>query len=295
MRAAFGMPDAPVLIVHDLRFGPLGVTELRYDAPGYGQSSAVRQQDALMLSLQLRTSARHEIWEDGKRVPQVRLDEGVTAIYDLRRDLMARSVEPFHNLCFNLPLEPVSAADETSLAGLRIEGELRTLADPVIRSLGLSLLPSLAEPQQAVRLFVDHVLFALRSHVIKRFGRSERRAPRPGGLAPWQERRAKELIDACLANDISLAELAQECDLSVAQFARAFKRSTGLPPYRYLLERRMEHARTLLLFSDLPLADVAITCGFADQSHFTKAFQKRVGSSPGAFRAAGRSPRATRR
>jgi AraC family transcriptional regulator len=86
-------------------------------------------------------------------------------------------------------------------------------------------------------------------------------------------------------------DIARECELSVAQFARAFKRSTGLPPHRYLTERRIERARLLLMHSDLPLADVAVRCGFADQSHFTKIFRRSMAVSPGSFRRASRKKR----
>jgi AraC family transcriptional regulator len=92
-----------------------------------------------------------------------------------------------------------------------------------------------------------------------------------------------------LAENLSLAEVAHACGLSVAQFARAFKRSLGLPPHRFLIERRVERARDLLLHTGLPLADVAVRCGFADQSHFTKVFHRVVGTSPGHFRGASRT------
>jgi AraC family transcriptional regulator len=291
MRASFGLPDAPVLEVRDLRFGPLAVTEVRYDELNYGQSSPLPAQDALIFSLQLRSSANHDIWEGGRRLPAQALGAGSCVIYDLRQGLIARSAQPFHSLTFNFPLSGVDAAGVEPVTGIRVDRAERSFMDPVLYTLGLSLVPALAEPEHAPRLFVDHVLFAVRSHLTRRFGRGERRAAHTGGLAPWQERRAKELIESRLGADLSLAEVAEVCELSVAQFARAFKRSTGLPPYRYLLERRLERAGELLLFSQLPLADVAISCGFADQSHFTKAFQKRVGTSPGSFRAAVQTPR----
>ena len=68
--------------------------------------------------------------------------------------------------------------------------------------------------------------------------------------------------------------------------ARAFKRSTGMAPYQYLTVRRIDRARDLLLYTNLPLADVAACAGFADQSHFTKVFRRIADFSPGHFRAA---------
>jgi AraC-like DNA-binding protein len=109
-------------------------------------------------------------------------------------------------------------------------------------------------------------------------------APLAGGLAPWQETRAKALMTIHLGHDITLAFLASECKLSVSHFARSFKQSTGKPPHRWLLESRVEKAKELLMGTDLPLAQTALACGFADQSHFTRVFSRTVGTSPGTWR-----------
>jgi AraC-like DNA-binding protein len=74
-------------------------------------------------------------------------------------------------------------------------------------------------------------------------------------------RRATEFLEAHLDGDISLRRVAEICDLSLSHFARAFKYTFRKPPYQWLLERRIEKARDLLLNSRLPLADIAIRCG----------------------------------
>src|SRR5262249_54273756 len=108
--------------------------------------------------------------------------------------------------------------------------------------------------------------------------------PARGGLAPWQERRAKQYMMARLREDVSLAQMAAECSLSPSHFSRAFRQTTGRAPYRWLLEGRVEHAKELLRESEVTLADTALACGFADQSHFTRMFSQIVGISPGAWR-----------
>lgn len=287
LREAFEMPTAPVLTVRDLRFGPMVVTELRYDGENYGRSNPIPEQEAILLSLQLRTSLKHVVWEDGKQLPIVPLVTGMTSILDLRRAVTAHSVQPFHCLAAAMPLGTSDESGEAPFHDVSFNDASRLgFDDPVIRALGAALLPSLADPQAASRLFVDHVLCALRAHLARRFGVVQTETARRGKLAAWQERRTKEFIEGHLAEDLSLADLARECALSVAQFARSFKHSTGRAPYQFLTERRIERARDLLLHTNLPLADVAICCGFADQSHFTKVFRRVLGTSPGNFRTA---------
>ena len=87
-----------------------------------------------------------------------------------------------------------------------------------------------------------------------------------------------------LDEKVPLQELAQACRLSVSYFARAFRISTGLPPHRWLLHRRVERAKDLLAGTGLSLSEIALSCGFADQSHFTRIFCQMVGATPAAWR-----------
>ena len=108
--------------------------------------------------------------------------------------------------------------------------------------------------------------------------------PVRGGLAPWQVRRAKEILSANLDGGVPLKEVARECRLSVSHFSRAFRRTMGVAPHHWLLTHRIEVAKEKLRDSRLSLSDVALACGFADQSHLTRVFTRMVGVSPGAWR-----------
>jgi AraC family transcriptional regulator len=108
--------------------------------------------------------------------------------------------------------------------------------------------------------------------------------PINGSLAPWQERRAKEIMRSRFAARLTIADVACECRLTPRYFAKAFRRATGMSPHRYLTDLRVQEARSLLLSSSLPLADIALICGFGDQSYFTRVFTRSVGVSPGAWR-----------
>ena len=111
-------------------------------------------------------------------------------------------------------------------------------------------------------------------------------ASRPGLGARWQERRAKEILSANLDGSVPLKDVARECRLSVSHFSRAFRRTMGVAPHNWLLGRRIEVAKEKLRDRRLSLSDVALVCGFADQSHLTRVFTGMVGVSPGAWRRA---------
>ncbi|MFF7706749.1 helix-turn-helix domain-containing protein [Pseudomonas sp. NPDC007930] len=108
------------------------------------------------------------------------------------------------------------------------------------------------------------------------------RAPAPErlALAPWQERKAKELLASAVEGQQRVAEVAQQCGLSRSHFTRAFKRATGLSPQAWSLEARLERARQLLQGSRLPISHISQECGFADQSHFCRSFSRAAGMSP---------------
>jgi AraC-like DNA-binding protein len=106
----------------------------------------------------------------------------------------------------------------------------------------------------------------------------------PGGLKPWQKAVAKQMLGGCRLSGNTLLDVAQACGLSTPHFGRAFNKSFGVPPHRWLLIQRLEKAKTLLMELDRSLADIAYECGFCDQSHLCHSFSRRFGVSPGAWR-----------
>jgi AraC family transcriptional regulator len=171
-------------------------------------------------------------------------------------------------------IDPITGFDRCDLAG-----------DPVVHHLGLCLRTARFRPSEMSPVCADHIASALdaylkQAHNVASFAPPTAR----GGLAPWQLRRAKEMLVSRLDEPISLVELARACKLSPGHFARAFRHTTGQPPHRWLIEQRIEKAKQLLLDSTLSLAQIAQTCGFADQSHFTRAFAQLAQSSPGQWR-----------
>ncbi len=107
---------------------------------------------------------------------------------------------------------------------------------------------------------------------------------RPGGLLPWQVKRVGRYIDERLERRITLAEAADQVRLSTSHFSRCFRVSFGLPFTKHVTRKRIERARWLMITGDHSLGEIALACGFADQAHFTRAFNNLTGEAPGRWR-----------
>lgn len=105
-----------------------------------------------------------------------------------------------------------------------------------------------------------------------------------GGLARWQTKRAREYIEQNLTGKLSVRDMARSLGLSNSHFSRAFKSSVGVSPRGYIAQVRIEHAKRMITATSRPLAQIACDCGFADQPHLSKSFQRHVGMSPGRWR-----------
>lgn len=103
-------------------------------------------------------------------------------------------------------------------------------------------------------------------------------------LSPVRLARVIDYIESTLDQEIHLTDLAAIAGLSPFHFSRVFKLETGETPYHFVGMRRLERARLMLLDAEMPLAELALSCGFASQSHFTAAFSKAMGVSPGRYR-----------
>ena len=159
------------------------------------------------------------------------------------------------------------------------------VSDPVARHLRAYLQTARARPSGMCSSCLDHLETTVQAYLRQTNSVIPLSPPATrGGLAPWQLRRAQEIMRSHLDEAVPLAELARACKLSPGHFARAFRQTTGRPPHRWLMEQRIEKAKPLLVNSTLSLAQIARTCGFADQSHFTRVFAQLVQSSPGQWR-----------
>jgi AraC family transcriptional regulator len=284
--AAHLRPDlAHPVDVQTIRSSQFVATRLRCDTGLTQISTPIPAERAFVVNLQLREIPFHELWLDGVLTPTGPYPKRGVSLLDLEQKPAAFLPTPFDCLQFYLSrMDLDELADEHGCRRVDTLSWVRGEIDCITDHLGRAFLPALERPDEANRLFLEHTALALTSHIAHAYGGMRPPECVRGGLAPWQERRSKELMSDRIEADISLAELASECRLSRSYFARAFKKTTGQSPHRWLLQRRIETAKYLLLHSETPLSEVALAVGFSDQSHLTKVFSKTVGATPGAWR-----------
>jgi AraC family transcriptional regulator len=278
----------PALVTKTINKTTVAVTRCRLDAPTHGPTSPIPAEDAYMVVLQTGKRSHRELWLDGKPVRTQPLNPGEVTLHDLRRRPAFKMYTPIDSLNFYVPRRALDSHAEDAGAPKIDELHFTPGAgsdEKILATLGQTLLPAFEHPDHVSRLFIEHVTWAFVSQLAHSFGGislHERRVR--GGLAPWQERRVRGVIEANLDGEVPLGMLAAECGLSVSHFSRAFRQSIGTSPHRWLLRRRVELAQERLRDPKLSLSEVALSCGFADQSHFTRVFTSLSGMSPGAWR-----------
>ena len=122
------------------------------------------------------------------------------------------------------------------------------------------------------------------SHLIHNYSDISPTERSRGGLASWQERIAKEILFARICDPPTADELGQACGVSTRHFFRAFRQSTGRTPHQWLMQERVLKAKNLLEHSDRTLAEISAMCGYANLSHFCRAFLSYIGQSPSTAR-----------
>lgn len=286
MGTLLGLDAAPCFVVDRPYNIRLAATRLRRDVGFAEPTSPLPRDSAYLVTVHLRESFS-PLWYFGRpqQVNPRRAVGGVT-ILDLEREPSVRYDTAFDMIQFNMPR---SALDKVALENgaariNKLSWEFGKV-DPFAHHLAHCILPIFERSELGCMLYAEHLMMGLQAYVVQAYGGVRFDPPSTRGrLAPWQLRLTKEILDAHLDGEINLSKLAQACNLSRSHFARAFKHSTGTTPMHWLIARRIDKAKTLLLKSDLPLADIAAVCGFADQSHFTRVFARLVGASPGHWR-----------
>lgn len=166
----------------------------------------------------------------------------------------------------------------------------------------LSLRPVYAEPDRVIgpvfnaiqaeieherrnsRLLVSSAVLFLTRYVLLTYGGTVPEGPSMAALGTVGLNRVFDAIEARLGYDWSVPEMAREAGLSPFWFAHIFKEKVGISPSRYVQQRRLARARTLLRDRSMSIADIAAQCGFESQSWFTTTFRRHFGDTPAGYR-----------
>src|SRR6266568_9528440 len=273
--------------------GNMSIAQFRRDRPGLGITDPNPAMPVLMAVVMLRPLDRHGGWRGGRWVDIPDLDAGSLACVDLRESWVSDLPHPFHTFHAFIPLstfdEFCSDQKLPKIETLACPMTVRT-HDETMLGLANALGPLMAKPTEASNLFTDHIFSAMVAHLASRYGGLQRSnvpsldGRRYGALTSSQEKLVKEFILDDLTSNPGLSDLASYCGLSRSHFARAFKRTMGMPPHRWLMTQRINRSKDLLCKTRMPIIEIAMECGFADQAHLTRVFTRAFGIGPGGFR-----------
>jgi AraC family transcriptional regulator len=251
-----------------------------------GMTAPIPVEKAFSIHLHLRANQGGRLWLNGKLVPTKGRPAGGVTILDLEQEPIAFFPNAIDVLQFYIPCAALEAfAYDKGIANVDTLRWPHCEMDATLNHLGLALLFAMRQPRNFPRLFLDSMGQTVLAHATHVYGgiKISPGAAR-GGLAPWQARRAAEFLGASLPDDVTLASVAAECELSVSHFARAFRRTFGCPPHRWFMERRLDSVKDLLLDTRLTLAEIAAQCGYSDQPALNRSFKRLTGESPGEWR-----------
>jgi len=159
-------------------------------------------------------------------------------------------------------------------------------SDPLISQIALTIANEL-EDGCIDAILADTLNTALAVRIMRRFiDPSAIMLTPPNGLSRDRQKRVQDYIETHLDDRLTLTDLAGVACLSPYHFSRSFKQAVGVGPQRYVTQRRLKRAKTLMRRTNQPLAEIALRVGFADQSHLTSIFHREIGMTPGRFRAA---------
>ena len=243
---------------------------------------------ALLVSISLKPLPRkdYRVWTADKLIPTSVVHAYRSNVIDFDFQPRCWAGSAFDYVHYSVPRRGLDDIAADLGFGRVSDYRLAVLEDDaVLAQITKSILPFLGRNDSLSVLALDQFSLILGAHLIQHYGAILQIGQRSkGGLAPWQKRRACELLHENMHGRIRLSEIARECGLSISHFARSFKISFGISTHHWLIQHRIDHARGLLRGTTLSLTEIATQAGFNDQAAFTRTFHRLVGMSPGRWR-----------
>lgn len=188
-----------------------------------------------------------------------------------------------------LRLAPALLRDTADAMGLGAQGAALApsihIRDAQVERIGLMMQAEDHDAYPGGRIFADSLASALAARLLALQSRQAVPAPDAGRALPaWRLRHVIDYIEAHLDHDLTLAELAEVAGFSLSHFKPLFKQAVGMPVHRFVLERRIERARLLLVQGDKSVTAIALETGFAHASHLARCLRRVLGLSPSQLR-----------
>jgi AraC family transcriptional regulator len=286
MSGRFRLNGAPTLAATGLTDNPIAFTRLRCDEDEHGLAGPVPPEGSFAFQVMLKPVRSWELRTNRGQGALPPSRQGDTFLFDLSENPQLKLHSAFDMVRFYMPR---SALDSLAYGrGLRRVAGLRApplgVNDPILHGMALAMVAGMQTPDTVQLMFVEYMALAFHAHVVHAYGSVPERRSIFGGLTPWQIRHITDAVEADPSANHTISGLAQQCGLSSSHFARAFKETTGLAPHQWLTRKRIEHARRLLAQTSMGLSDIALACGFVDQSHFSRVFARQEKHSPGRWR-----------
>jgi len=267
------------------------ITHDRVESPNDVMCTAQPHRTMLTALVYLEDYIGHDMWCDSRRIVLPFQSEGMVGIYDRSHRWHSVIRRPLHCVQFHFPKSRL----DRMMGGTEGKGVVLldglparlSLFDPLLKYLALASLPLMQGRGQSNTSYAEQVMDAVIGHVARTYCRLTAKSTFDRDrLVPWQIRKINTLVSSNIEGRLTVDELATVCALSPSHFTYLFKNTTGCTPHQWLLNRRIELAKRLLVHTDEPLASIASASGFSDQSHFTRVFSRRMKASPSAWRRA---------
>ncbi|MEM7725976.1 MAG: AraC family transcriptional regulator [Cyanobacteria bacterium P01_A01_bin.45] len=223
-------------------------------------------------------------WLDGKS-QQENIAPGATVIipagvlhrsaWEKQAQFLVMAVEP---LFLERLAQEINASDNIELIPHFAISE-----DPLIKGIGLSFKEKLESGELNNNFYIEQLTTTLALHLLDKYCVNKLQVSSCiDGLTKTQLKIVIEYVHENFHQDISLSEIAHTLEMSRYHFSRLFKKSMGISPYQYVMQQRIEKVKKLLNNKEnsLTIAEIALKCGFANQSHLTKYFRQITGITP---------------
>jgi AraC family transcriptional regulator len=261
-------------VAFQLRKDPLGVLE-------------VPEQANVLVAIHQGTPARLRCRRDGQQFTGTAVHGDIDIIPANTRARWEMLDENDTALVLSLPQKLLqAAADERALPGDRLEIRNRfQIRDSELESLGWAMKREMEFGYPSGRLYLHGLALAMASRLVARHSSAAlQAAPRDEGLSGHRLKKVLSFIEEQLTEDLSLEQIAQVAGVSPSHVKAQFRKAVGIPVHRYVIQRRVERARTLLMQDGLSMAAVAQAAGFAHQSHMARHMRRVLGAAPTAVK-----------